>query len=48
VALYQAFKNMKSMGLIHSIPLKNAVAATIAGIVRSYMLLDLCYEKILS
>jgi ribonuclease PH len=45
VALYQALKNMKSMGLISSIPLKNAVAAISVGIVRSYMLLDLCYEE---
>jgi ribonuclease PH len=45
VALYQALKNMKSMGLISTIPLNNAVAATSVGIVRSYMLLDLCYEE---
>jgi ribonuclease PH len=45
VALYQALKNMKSMGLISSIPLKNAVAASSVGIVRSYMMLDLCYEE---
>jgi ribonuclease PH len=45
IALYQALKNMKSMGLISSIPLKNAVAATSVGIVRSYMMLDLCYDE---
>jgi ribonuclease PH len=45
VALYQAFNNMKSMGLIKNIPLMNAVAATSVGIVRSYMLMDLCYEE---
>ena len=45
VALYHALKNMKTMGLISSIPLKNAVAATSVGIIRSYMLLDLCYEE---
>ena len=45
VALYQALKNMKSMGLISTIPLKNVVAATSVGIVRSYMMLDLCYEE---
>ncbi|HSW58171.1 MAG TPA: ribonuclease PH [Dehalococcoidales bacterium] len=45
VALYQAFSQMKSMGLIKNMPLKNAVAATSAGIVRSNMLLDLCYEE---
>jgi ribonuclease PH len=45
VALYQAFKNMKSMGVISTLPLKNAVAAVSVGIVRSYMMLDLCYEE---
>jgi ribonuclease PH len=45
VALYQAFKNMKSMGLISTIPLKNAVAATSAGVIRGAMMLDLCYEE---
>jgi ribonuclease PH len=45
VALYQALKNMKTMGLITKIPFKNAVAATSVGIIRSYMLLDLCYEE---
>jgi ribonuclease PH len=45
VALYQALKNMKSMGLISTMPLKNAVAATSIGIVRSYMMLDLCYDE---
>jgi ribonuclease PH len=45
VALYQAFKNMKSMGLISTIPLKNAVAAASVGIIRGNMLLDLCYEE---
>ena len=44
VALYQALKNMKTMGLLSAIPLKNAVAATSVGIIRSYMMLDLCYE----
>jgi ribonuclease PH len=45
VALYQAVKNMKTMGIISSMPLKCAVAATSVGIVRSYMMLDLCYEE---
>jgi ribonuclease PH len=45
VALYQALKNMKSMGLISTLPLINAVAATSVGIVRGYMMLDLCYEE---
>jgi ribonuclease PH len=45
VALYQAFNNMKSMGLIKNVPLKNAVAATSVGIVRNNMMMDLCYEE---
>jgi ribonuclease PH len=45
VALYQAFLNMKSMGLISTMPLKNAVAAVSVGIVRGYLMLDLCYEE---
>jgi ribonuclease PH len=45
VALYQALKHMKEMGLISTIPLKNAVAAVSIGIVRSYMMLDLCYDE---
>ena len=45
VALYQALKNMQGMGLISSMPLKSSVAATSVGIVRSYMMLDLCYEE---
>jgi ribonuclease PH len=45
VALYQALKHLKSMGLISTIPLKNAVAAVSVGIVRSYMMLDLCYDE---
>jgi ribonuclease PH len=45
VALYQAFKNMKSMGLISKMPLTQAVAATSVGIIHNNMLLDLCYEE---
>jgi len=45
IALYQAFKNMRSMGIISSIPLKSAVAAVSVGIVRTYLMLDLCYEE---
>jgi len=33
------------MGVISSVPLKSAVAATSVGIVHSYMLLDLCYDE---
>ena len=45
IALYQAFKNMKSMGLISAMPLKTAVAATSVGIIHNTMMLDLCYEE---
>src|ERR1039458_10267539 len=45
VALYQALKNMKSMGVIPTIPMKQAVAAISVGIVRGYPMLDLCYEE---
>jgi ribonuclease PH len=45
VALYQCLLNMKQMGIIKTNPLKNAVAAISVGIVRSYVMLDLCYEE---
>jgi ribonuclease PH len=45
VALYQAMNNMKSMGLISTMPLKNAVAATSVGMVRGNLMLDLCYDE---
>ncbi|MCL0091401.1 ribonuclease PH [Dehalococcoidales bacterium] len=45
VALYQAIQTLANMGIISSIPLKSAVAATSVGIVHSYMLLDLCYDE---
>jgi ribonuclease PH len=45
VALYQAMKHLKSSGMISTIPLKNAVAAASVGIIRSYMMLDLCYAE---
>lgn len=45
VALYQALQTLANMGVLSSIPLKNAVAATSIGIVHSYMLLDLCYDE---
>ena len=45
VALHQALQTLKNMGIISSIPLRNAVAATSVGIVHSYMLLDLCYDE---
>jgi ribonuclease PH len=45
VALYHALNNLANMGVISTIPLKNAVAATSVGIVHSNMLLDLCYDE---
>jgi ribonuclease PH len=45
VALHLAMQKMMNMGLISSIPLKSAVAATSVGIVNGYMNLDLCYDE---
>jgi len=45
VALHQALQTLANMGVISTIPLKSAVAATSVGIVHSYQLLDLCYDE---
>ncbi len=45
VALYQALHTLVNMGVLSSIPLKSAVAATSIGIVHSYMLIDMCYDE---
>lgn len=45
VALRQAMQNLANIGVLSSVPLKSAVAATSVGIVHSYMLLDLCYDE---
>jgi len=45
VALYKALHNLADMGIISSVPLKSAVAATSVGIVHSNMMLDLCYDE---
>jgi ribonuclease PH len=45
VALNQALYTMANMGVISSVPLKSAVAATSVGIVHGNMLLDLCYDE---
>jgi len=45
VALHQAMQTLANMGIIASIPLKSAVAATSVGVVHSYRLLDLCYDE---
>ncbi len=45
VALYQAMQTLTNMGVLSSIPLDSAVAATSIGIVHSHMMLDLCYDE---
>lgn len=45
VALYRALDTLMNMGVVSSIPLKSAVAATSVGIVNSYMMTDLCYDE---
>jgi len=45
VALYKALLTLANMGIISSVPIKNAVAATSVGIVHDYMMLDLCYDE---
>jgi ribonuclease PH len=45
VALYQAMQTLANMGIISSIPLKSAIAATSTGIVHNHQLLDLCYDE---
>ena len=45
VALYLAMQHLVNMGVLPSIPLKSAVAATSVGIVHDYKLLDLCYDE---
>jgi len=45
VALTNALNNLVAMGLIPSLPIKSAVAATSVGIVGGEQLLDLCYDE---
>jgi ribonuclease PH len=45
VALYKAMETLKNMGVISSIPLKSAVAATSVGVINNDMMLDLCYDE---
>jgi ribonuclease PH len=45
VALANALDNLVAMGLIPSLPIKSAVAATSVGIVAGEQLLDLCYDE---
>ena len=45
VALVVALHSLKKRGILSSIPLKGAVAATSVGILSRQALLDLCYEE---
>ena len=45
VALHQAMHTLANMGILSSIPLESALAATSVGVVQSYRLLDLCYDE---
>ena len=45
VALHQALEKAAGMGLIPSLPLKCAVAATSVGVAHQQRLLDLCYDE---
>jgi ribonuclease PH len=45
VALFAALHNLRKQGILKSIPIKSAVAATSVGIVGREELLDLCYEE---
>lgn len=45
VALYLAMDKLANMGVISSVPLHYAVAATSVGVVHNTRLLDLCYDE---
>jgi ribonuclease PH len=45
VALYQALSNLSRMGILPSVSLDSAVAATSVGLLRNQLLLDLCYDE---
>jgi ribonuclease PH len=45
LALYKSLRNLADMGIVSSVPLKSAVAATSVGIMRGNMMLDLCYDE---
>jgi ribonuclease PH len=45
VALVMAMRNLKKRGMLTSIPMKGAVAATSVGVLGRDALLDLCYEE---
>lgn len=45
VALYQALQYLVKSGMLRSIPIRGAVAATSVGIVNGEAILDLCYDE---
>jgi len=45
VALHLAMETLVDMGVLASIPIKSAVAATSVGISHGYKMLDLCYDE---
>ena len=45
IALQKAIKTLNNMGIIAGNPMKGAVAAASVGIVKSHILLDLCYDE---
>jgi ribonuclease PH len=45
IALQKAIRTLNNMGIIADNPLKGAVAAVSVGIVKSHILLDLCYDE---
>ena len=45
VALYQAFTKLAGMGLMPTMPLDSAVAATSVGVFHGNRILDLCYDE---
>ena len=45
IALHRALQTLANMGMISSLPLECAVAATSVGIVHNYQMLDLCYDE---
>lgn len=45
VAVVQALRRLQSQGVLTSLPLQGAVAATSVGIVDEEVFLDLCYEE---
>ena len=45
IALHRALQTLANMGMISSLPLQCAVAATSVGIVHNNQMLDLCYDE---